>query len=69
MKFTRLLTKFLSNEIANQLEEKRVSNISSMEFVTPRFPKYVIMESWRESAKYIREKNTPRIHAKSRVTW
>ena len=37
--------------------------------VTPCFPKYVETESRRESATYIREKNTPRIHAKPKVTW
>jgi len=36
--------------------------------VTPRFPKYGKTESRRESATYIREENTPRIHAKPKVT-
>ena len=36
--------------------------------VTPRFPKYVETGSRRESATYIREENTPRIHAKPKVT-
>ena len=31
------------------------------------FPKYVKMESRRESATYIREENTSRIHAKPKV--
>jgi len=33
-----------------------------------RFPKYMETELRRESATYIREKNTPRIHAKPKVT-
>ena len=37
-------------------------------FVTPRFLKYVKKESQRESATYIREENTPRVHAKPKVT-
>ena len=36
--------------------------------VTPRFPKYVETESRRESATYIREENTQRIHAKPKLT-
>ena len=35
--------------------------------VTPRFPKYVETGSRRESGTYIREENTPRIHAKPKV--
>ena len=37
-------------------------------FDTPRLLKYVKKESQRESATYIREENTPRIHAKPKVT-
>jgi len=36
--------------------------------VTPRFPKYDETESRRESATYIRKENTPRIHAKPKLT-
>ena len=32
--------------------------------ITSRFPKYVKIESRRESATHIREENTSRIHAK-----
>ena len=39
-----------------------------MNDVMPRFPKYVKMESRRESATYIREKNTSCLHAKPEVT-
>jgi len=37
--------------------------------VTPRFPKYARAETRRKSAMYIREKNTPRIHAMPKVPW
>jgi len=37
--------------------------------ITPRFPKYAETELRRESATYIRKKNTSRIHAKPKVTW
>jgi len=33
------------------------------------FPKYTGAETWRESAMYISEKNTPRIHSNPKVTW
>jgi len=37
--------------------------------VTPRIPKYKETESRQASTTYIREENTPRIHAKLKVTW
>ena len=58
---------FQALDLDLKIHQKEKAN-NKNKSVTPRFPEYVEMESRRESAMYIREENTPRIHAKPKLT-
>ena len=56
----------LSNAFGLHLECNML--ILDTPLVTLRFSKYTEAKSQRESATYIRKENTPRMHAKTKVT-
>ena len=62
-------SRFCNKRIRHHLFAEKPSLRVIRHVVTPRFPEYAETESRRESATYIREKNTPRIHAKPKLTW